>query len=133
MSWNSNSFCLRSITINGSNGLERRRCLGESTTAKPQPVSERTIDIEFELDFNANITTDFAARVEANASIVFTGSGNNVMTFLMRNMLILSVSDPISGPGVVTQRVTARCRENPAGTYPFQVTIVNDNASGSAN
>tara|TARA_R110000751_G_scaffold222122_1_gene324438 strand:+ start:5991 stop:6929 length:939 start_codon:yes stop_codon:yes gene_type:complete len=133
MSWNSNTFCLRSITINGSNGLERRRCLSESTTAKPQPVSERTIDIEFELDFNANITTDFAARVEANASIVFTGSGNNVMTFLMRNMLILSVSDPISGPGVVTQRVTARCRENPAGTYPFQVTIVNDNASGSAN
>ena len=133
MSWNSNTFCLRTFTVRGSNGLERRRCLGESPTAKPQPTSERTVEVEFELDYDANITTDFAARVEADASIVFTGTGNNALTFLMRNMLILSVSDPIQGPGVVTQRVRARCRENPAGTYPFQITIVNDNSSGTAN
>jgi hypothetical protein len=133
LAWNSQTFCLRSVTVSGSNGLERRRCLGESTTAKPQPTSERTIDVEFEVDYDANITTAFAARFEGDASIVFTGTGNNDMTFLMRNMLILDVSDPITGPGVVTQRVTARCRENPSGTYPFQVTINNDNSSGTAN
>lgn len=134
LSWDSATYCFRSMTIRGDNAIERRFCVGSTYTEKPvQGASPRTILVDFELDYVASIDTKYAALTEANGTITFTGSGDNELEILLRNMKLVSVSKPIANQGRITQRVTARCRENPAGTFPLQLAVKNANSAGDAN
>jgi hypothetical protein len=133
LSWDSATYCLRTLRVVLNNGIERRNCIGSATTEKPLQTRERTVLVEFEVDHDPTLETKHAARTEANATIVFTGSGDNVWTFTLRNMEIQTLSEPINNQGVITQRITARCRENPVGTYPLQIEVKNANSSGTAN
>ena len=132
LAFNSVAYTLRSMTLTGDNGLERRDLLGSIKTAEPAEAQNRVFTMVCEMeDSDDNFYTAEAAQTETDAVLTFTGSGNNAATITLRNCTV-EVSDPVSARGILVRTVTFYGK--PDGTdKALTIAVTNDNSSGTVN
>jgi hypothetical protein len=133
LTFNAVSYDITSISIAGSNGVDRRQVLGSSNTKEPTPTAKREIVFSVEYEWLANtLHAAFLAGTESDLEITFTGTTNNSLAITGHNAYIRSVSTPIQGPGVITQTVEFVCQSD--GTdLGIELLFGNDNALATAN
>tara|TARA_R100001594_G_C3982796_1_gene250509 strand:+ start:120 stop:911 length:792 start_codon:yes stop_codon:yes gene_type:complete len=133
LSWNGNTYYIRSMEISVDNKLERRNLLGSKQTYEPDSTDYREITMTCELDLeDNNLYNDMIQGNQSAAEIIFTqtGSTNNV-AFKFQNAIITDYSDPISTVGRLTRSVTFTALSTTT-TEAFQVRIRNGNSSATS-
>ena len=134
LSWNSASYVdIRSVKITLNNNLGRRNRLGSTLTSKPAPTDFREVMIEFEIDTqDSTLLAGLTADTEANASIQITGTGTRSMTFTVHKAYVDDVSDPISGPDLIVQKVKMIGQWSASNALGFAVAVANTQSSAIA-
>jgi type VI protein secretion system component Hcp len=132
LTWNGNTYYVRSMEISIDNKIERRNLLGSKQTYEPDSTDFREITMTCELDLeNNNLYNDMIAGTESAAEIVFTQTGgSNTCGFKFNNAIITDYSDPISTVGRLTASVTFTALSTTT-TEAFKVRLVNTNASAT--
>lgn len=130
MSWNSDTYNLRSMRLVLNNNLVRRPYIGSTYTDAPVPGGFGEITFEATLPWELNdIYTDFLAGTQADGSIVFTGTSNNRLTITLSNLKWLSVSKPVDRAGELVMSVRGKCFANPSSEQGLTLALRNDNSS----
>jgi len=130
--WNSVNYAkVTSLSWKLDNKLERRRYLGSAFTTEPDFGGWRegiiTLGLHWDQDtFVAGMT----AGTSSDGTITLTGAGNNSLALTGYNCIVDDASDPISGPGVVTQTVRLRCRGD--STNKGMQAVLNNDVAGSS-
>ncbi len=133
LAWNSTNYAdIRTMKVSVKRNLARRNRLGSHLTSKPVPgVPE--IMMEFEIDTtNADWLTGLTADTESAATITITGSGSRSVAFAVHKAYVHSVSDPIQGPDVITQKVTLIGQWSSTTDRGITVTVINTQSSAIA-
>ena len=131
LSYNSNSYTVRSFEFSIDNKLERVNNLGSKLTGQPQISDVREVMITCTLDLEDNNL--YNSQLDGDSSdvqLAFT-SGDDSITFLLRNAEIVDYSDDVTSFGRIERTVTFM---GIAGSNPaFKITLVNDDPSGIGN
>lgn len=122
--------------LSGDNGLERRQLLGANTTGVPSPESAIAVSLEVTIEYDSttgdNVYADYLAQTAADATIIVTGTGNDVATFVLHNARITGHTMPVSSRGKLIQTLTLTGYGD--GTdHGCKITVVNDNATAVTN
>jgi hypothetical protein len=134
LSYNSNTYTVRSFEFTIDNKLERVNNLGSKLTGQPQisDVREVTITCTLDLDDN-NLYNSQLAGDQSDVSLTFT-AGADSMTFLLRNAKITEYSDDVTSFGRIERSVTFYGLANiGASETAFRLTMVNDAANATSN
>ena len=133
LSWNGNTYYIRSMEISVDNKLERRNLLGSKLTYEPDSTDYREITMSCELDLeDNNMYNDMINGTESAIEIIFTetGSSHNI-NFIFQNAIITDYSDPISTVGRLTRSVTFQALSSTT-TEAFKIRILNSNSSATS-
>lgn len=134
--FNSLLWDLVSISIKVERMHAERMLLGSLNTKKPCPSDfvkvTGTLVIELGAESTYGINTAWLAGTQGDATLTFTGAGNNVLAITLQNMYVNNVSDPVSGPGVIQQTVTFTC-ESDGTDEGLKFVFTNANANYSDN
>lgn len=132
LTWNGNTYYVRSMEISIDNKLERRNLLGSKLTYEPDSTDFREITMTCELDLeDNNLYNDMISGAESAAEIVFTKTGSsNTCGFRFQNAIITDYGDPISTVGRLTASVTFTALSTTT-TEAFKVRLVNQNSSAT--
>jgi hypothetical protein len=131
LSYNGNSYTVRSFEFSLDNKLERVNNLGSKLTGQPQISDVREVMITCTLDLeDDNLYNSQLAGDSSDVELAFT-SGDDSITFLLRNAKITEYSDDVNSFGRVERTVTFM---GISGASPaFKVTLVNGDATGTGN
>lgn len=128
LTWNSGTYNLTDMSITYNNALTRRLLLGSANTAQPLRNDFCSCTMSVTLEVNDQFVVDYKADTEANdLAITFTGTGNNSLEFDVYQAYITNVSDPVSGPGIVTQTVDFEAQFTGINEG-LRIVNINDNA-----
>lgn len=135
-------YATSSGRITFDRGITGRSLLGSRTIQKPVAASMMSATFEFEIEYDSDSDGVFwpaahnsgAAPGSNTLEVAFT-SGTKSLTISSNSVEILGVSDPISGPGRIMQRVTGRMLANAdtAAQQGIKVVYINGNSSALAN
>ena len=108
LTYNSQSYKVRSFELTVENSLERRNVLGSKLTLSPDVTDYRTVTISVELDAETNaLYNAMLAGTESSVELKVTEtSGTNYMEIKLKNAIITDYSDPLSTVGRLSQSVT---------------------------
>ncbi len=131
LSYNSNTYTVRSFEFSLDNKLERVNNLGSKLTGQPQISDVREVMITCTLDLEDNNL--YNSQLDGDSSdveLAFT-SGTDSITFLLRNAKIVDYSDDVTSFGRVERTVSFM---GIAGSNTaFRVTLVNGDSTGTGN
>ena len=138
LSFGGNTYDLRSLNFNVDNKIERRDMLGSKLTAQPSTTDIRTCELEVTLDLENNGVLYAAqlAGTQSDAIITFAqGAPEQSMELVLFNCQIIEYDDSISSVGriEVTMKLQAFADLNTSPDDAYQITIVNQEASGTTN
>mgnify|MGYP001321256089 CR=1 FL=1 len=108
LSFDSQSYKVRSFELTVENSLERRNVLGSKLTLSPDVTDYRTVTISVELDAETNaLYNAMLAGTESSVLLKVTETGGtNYMEIQLKNAIITDYSDPLSTVGRLSQSVT---------------------------
>lgn len=108
LTFNGQTYKVRSFEMTIENSLERRNVLGSKLTESPDVTDFRSVVVSVELDAqNNNLYNAMLAGTESSLVIKFDETGStNYMEFTLNNSIITDYSDPISTVGRLSQSVT---------------------------
>ena len=131
LSYNSNTYTVRSFEFSIDNKLERVNNLGSKLTGQPQISDVREVMITCTLDLeDSNLYNSQLDGDSSDVELAFT-SGDDSITFLLRNAKIIDYSDDVTSFGRIERTVSFM---GIAGTNPaFKVTLVNEDSTGTGN
>jgi hypothetical protein len=134
LSYNSNTYTVRSFEFTIDNKLERVNNLGSKLTGQPQISDVREVTITATLDLSDNnLYNSQLAGDQSDVSLTFT-AGADSMTFLLRNAKIVDYSDDVTSFGRVERTVTFFGLADVAvPETAFKFTMVNDAANPTSN
>ena len=135
-SWNGLTPTINSFSIKVDRKYSDRMHLGSVLTKEPAPSDFLTVEFSIVLEYGqvAGFNAAWLADTNADAGIVFTGPGNNVLGLALQNAHIVDIARPISGPGIITQTVSFVCEaKTPVPQEGFVATFINDNANYDDN
>lgn len=128
LSWNAHSLDLRSFKLTINNNLARRGKIGQLYTARPVPGGFGSIDVEATYPWETHdLYTDWLARVKADGTFGFTGTGDNLMSISLQNLQWLNVDKPVNTAGELVQTAVARCYANPSSEQGLRIVVKNSN------
>ncbi len=109
-SWNSGSYAkIMSAEVTLDNKLERRFYTGSAFTTEPDFSGLRDVTIKLQLHWDSDaFHSGLIAGTQSNAVLTWTGSGDDDLIVTAHNAEVWECTDPISGPGVISQNVTLR-------------------------
>lgn len=134
LSFNSNTYIVRSFEFTIDNKLERVNNLGSKLTGQPQisDVREVTITATLDLEDN-NLYNSQLAGDQSDVELTFTG-GSDSLTFLLRNAKITEYSDDVTSFGRIERTVTFfGLADLSVPETAFKLTMVNDAANATSN
>ena len=134
LSYNSNTYTVRSFEFTIDNKLERVNNLGSKLTGQPQisDVREVTITCTLDLEDN-NLYNSQLAGDQSDVQLAFT-AGDDSLTFLLRNAKITEYSDDVTSFGRVERTVTFYgLADLSAPETAFKLTMINDAANATSN
>ncbi len=131
LSYNSNTYTVRSFEFSLDNKLERVNNLGSKLTGQPQISDVREVMITCTLDLeDNNLYNSQLAGDSSDVELAFT-SGTDSITFLLRNAEIVDYSDDVTSFGRIERTVTFM---GIAGSNTaFKITMINDDSTGIGN
>lgn len=130
LSHNARTYGLRRLKVTLDNALIRRPVIGSLYTDVPIPGGPASITVEIERSWeDHNLYTDFLAGVQADGSVVFTGTGDNQLTINLHNMRWTSVDKPVDRAGELTQRAVGMCFSNPTSEEGLSIVVKNSNST----
>lgn len=131
LSYNSNTYTVRSFEFSLDNKLERVNNLGSKLTGQPQISDVREVMITCTLDLeDNNLYNSQLAGDSSDVELSFT-SGTDSITFLLRNAEIVDYSDDVTSFGRIERTVTFM---GIAGSNTaFKITMINDDSTGIGN
>lgn len=133
LAFNSNTHSVREISITVDQKLAKRQFIGSTLTQQPQPTDFTEVTVRFTREYtDDNPHDEYVADTQGDATIAFTGTGNNALTITMQNFYITSVTESVNTAGVITQTVEGRC-ESDGTDEGLSLAFVNDNASAFTN
>jgi len=134
LSYNSNTYTVRSFEFTIDNKLERVNNLGSKLTGQPQISDVREVTITATLDLSDNnLYNSQLAGDQSDVSLTFT-AGADSMTFLLRNAKIIDYSDDVTSFGRVERTVSFMGLADVAvPETAFKFTMVNDAANPTSN
>ena len=132
LSYNSNTYKMRSMELTLDNKLERINYLGSKVTTEPQisDVREVTLTATMDLEDN-NLYDSQIAGTSANVEITFT-SGADSFNILLRNAEIVDYDDAVNSFGRIERTVTFFGISSGANEA-LRIEMTNDNASAISN
>tara|TARA_R100000152_G_C6771101_1_gene197518 strand:- start:111 stop:1076 length:966 start_codon:yes stop_codon:yes gene_type:complete len=132
LSYNSNTYKMRSLELNLDNKLERVNYLGSKLTSMPSisDVREVTLTATFDLE-DANLYNSQISGTSANVEVSFT-SGSNQFTILLRDAEITSYDDAVNSFGRIERTVTFFGLSD-STNEALRIELVNDAASAISN
>lgn len=111
ISWNSLNFArARSVEVQINNNLERRDVCGSKYTDEPDYAGFRDVMIRLQLLWDSDaFVSGMRAGTISDLEVLWTGTTSpETFKFTAHNAIVEDATDPISGPGVVTQNVSLR-------------------------
>jgi hypothetical protein len=128
LGWNSDTYCLNSLSITIDNGLERRDKICGLTTKEPQPTRQRSVMVRLSLDVDDALRTAQLANTQGNATITFTGTGNEALAIVIQNAYLASTSDPKTSHGTIEMTVEMMAEDDDTDAG-LEFVITNDQAN----
>ncbi len=132
--WNAVNYDLLSMRLRLDNKLTRRPKLGSAQTQEPCRSDWIEVTIEVTLEYlNDNLHAAHLASTASDATITFTGAGNNSLAITLHNAEVVEQSDPVNAGGGIMQQ-TATFRGLSDGTDAgLAIVVINDSATSEAN
>ena len=131
--FNGNTYNLKSMDLTVDNKLATRQQLGTLLTSQPNRSDFMEVGVSVTLEYSTEaLQTELYADDQGDATITFTGLGNNVAAFTFQNAYITTVSTPVSGTDVIELSVDFIC-ESDGTDEGLSIAITNDNSSSQAN
>lgn len=131
-SWNGDTYCIRSLSISNGNNLAERPCLGSLVTENPTRSGpmEPTMSVNVEVRDASYLA--WLSEATGDATITFTGGGNNSLAITAHNATLTDVSDPIADQGIILQSLVFALRGD--GTdHGLKLDLQNDESSNRSN
>lgn len=127
----SDEVAFKQMVIRVDRGLEPLNEVGSLNPSRP--VEGRlSVEVELLLAWQlAKFHTNYFADTQESWSVNFT-SGSKQFNVVGQNSKVMDTSEPVSGPGMVEQRVTLKCFAG-AANQGLQIVVVNGNSSATAN
>ncbi len=109
-SWNSGSYAkIMSAEVTLDNKLERRQYCSSEFTTEPDFSGFREVTIKLGLHWDSDaFHSGLIAGTQSNAVLTWTGTDDDDLIVTAHNAEVWECTDPISGPGVVSQSVVLR-------------------------
>jgi len=132
LTWDGNTYKVRSFEIVVDNKIERRNYLGSQLTSEPNTSDVRevrmtvTTDLEDEVIYADAIITPTAA--DADVTLTMTGTGNDQMIFTIYNAVIEEYSDAVTTFGRIERTVTFLGTIDSSGNEAIKIEMINDNS-----
>lgn len=132
LTWDGNTYKVRSFEIVVDNKIERRNYLGSQLTSEPNTSDVRevrmtvTTDLDDDVIYADAIITPTAA--DADVILTMTGTGNNQMVFTIYNAVIEEYSDSVTTFGRIERTVTFLGTIDTSGNEAIKIEMINDNA-----
>ena len=106
LGWNGNSYAIKEFTLTIDNNIARVDELGTAASAEPALAGMRSISLEASLISRGTNTlhAGHLAQTAADATLTLTDSPRS-LAFTLHNTEIHELDDPISGHGVIEQRI----------------------------
>jgi len=132
LSYNSNTYKMRSMELSLDNKLERINYLGSKVTTEPQisDVREVTLTATMDLEDN-NLYNSQILGTSANVEITFT-SGSDIFNILLRNAEIVDYDDAVTSFGRIERTMTFFGLSS-SSNEALRIEMTNDNPSGISN
>ena len=126
-------YNIKSMDLKVDNKLATRQQLGTLLTSRPNRSDFMEVAVSVTLEYsNDNMQGELYLDTQGDATITFTGLGNNVAAFTFQNAYITSVSTPVSGTDVIELTVDFVC-ESDGTDEGLSIAITNDNPLSRAN
>lgn len=132
LSYNSNTYKMRSMELSLDNKLERINYLGSKVTSEPQisDVREVTLTVTLDLEDN-NLYNSQISGTSSNVEITFTG-GSDSFGILLRNAEIVEYDDAVTSFGRIERTITFFGLSD-SSNEALRIEMTNDNASAVSN
>ncbi|QDP45833.1 MAG: hypothetical protein Unbinned5179contig1004_25 [Prokaryotic dsDNA virus sp.] len=132
LSYNSNTYKMRSMELSLDNKLERVNYLGSKLTTEPQisDVREVTLTATFDLE-DADLYNAQLAGTSSNVEATFT-NGSDSFAITLRNAEITQYSDDINSFGRI-ERTATFFGISSGSDEAMRIEMTNDNASAVSN
>jgi len=133
LTWDGNTYKVRSFEIVVDNKIERRNYLGSQLTSEPNTSDVRevrmtvTTDLDDDVIYADAIITPTAA--DADVILTMTGTGNNQMVFTIYNAVIEEYADAVTTFGRIERTVTFLGTIDTSGNEAIKIEMINDNAN----
>lgn len=135
LSFNSNTYSIRSFDLTLTNNLDRRNVLGSKLTAEPvfTDVRDVTLSVTADMEDN-NLYNSMLAGDQSDVIIVFTSTANSAHTFKIKltNAIIQDYSDNITSFGRVERSITFLGVASSANAG-LEIEIINGESDATAN
>ena len=134
LSYNGNTYDLRSMNLNLENQVERRNLLGSKLTAQPSITDLRTITLECTADHEGDVLYNSQIDGDISDVVISFTNGSLSLTITLKSCQITAYSDDINSGGRIENSVTFQGFADAGGANDaFTIAIVNTQASGIAN
>ena len=134
LSYNGNTYDLRSMNLNLDNKVERRNLLGSKLTAQPSITDLREITLECTADYESDVLYNSQIAGDISDVVISFTNGSLSLTITLKSCQITAYSDDISTVGRIENNVTFQGFADAGSSYDaFTIAIVNTEASGIAN
>lgn len=133
LTWDGNTYKVRSFEIVVDNKIERRNYLGSQLTSEPNTSDVRevrmtvTTDLEDEVIYADSIITPTAR--DADVTLTMTGTGNDQMIFTIYNAVIEEYSDSVTTFGRIERTITFLGTIDASGNEAIKIEMINDEAN----
>ncbi len=132
LSYNSNTYKMRSMELSLDNKLERINYLGSKVTTEPQisDVREVTLTVTMDLEDN-NLYDSQISGTSSNVEVTFT-SGADIFNILLRNAEIVDYDDAVTSFGRIERTITFFGLSD-SSNEALRIEMTNDNPSAISN
>lgn len=131
--FNGTSDDIREFSVTIDHKLSRRMFLGSALTKQPQHSDFIEVSGRFVREYtDDNRHDEYIAGTQGDATLSFTGTGNNALAITFQNLFITDCSESINTAGVISQTVDFRC-ESDGTDQGLKLVFTNDNASAFTN
>ena len=133
LTWDGNTYKVRSFEIVIDNKIERRNNLGSQLTEEPNTSDVRevrmsiTADLEDDVIYNDAITTPTAEA--SDVVLTMTGTGDDQMVFTIYEAVLEEYSDAISTFGRIERTFTFLGTVDSSGNEAIKIEMTNSNAN----
>ena len=135
LSYNGNTYNIRSMNFNLDNKVERRDLLGSKLTAEPAITDLREVTLECTADYeDDNLYNSQLAGDISDAVIHFTNSDGFIFSIYIKAAQLISYNDDISTVGRVERTFQFQGFADAGGSHEaFKIEITNNNSGAEDN